>query len=335
MSKTSNPNLNKARRAVLREIARHERFLIVSHERGDGDSIGSEMALSASLRAAGKKVSVIKSDHCPPRYEYLQRSWMKQNISPTAKLRADCVIALDIPETYRMGEAALSALPSTDDARWISIDHHLGHTQFAHVNWVDPGASSVGEMIYGLVTAGKLPMPNLTRDALYTAIVTDTGQFAFSNTTAHTLRVAADLLDRGCDGAKLVSMINESKTAPELELERRARNSLTVSGPLAYVSLRQADFKAAKAGPEHIQEVISIARSIRDVRAAALFYELNDGQGTKASLRGKNGFDVRAVAMKFGGGGHKLAAGCSIAAPLDVARKRVLAEMRRRLKMDT
>ena len=78
--------------------------------------------------------------------------------------------------------------------------------------------------------------------------------------------------------------------------------------------------------------MISIARSIRDVRAAALFYELNDGQGTKASLRGKNGFDVRAVAMKFGGGGHKLAAGCSIAAPLDVARKRVLAEMRRRLK---
>ena len=322
MSKKTKPQpRSSARAAVLREL-----------RRGDGDSIGSEMALGASLRAAGKKVTVVKADHCPPRYDYLRRAWMKENIPGDKRLKADCVVVLDCPEIKRIGKHLFDALPPPGEARWVSIDHHLGHAGFGHLNWVNERASSVGEMIYELITAGKLPLPDLTRDALYTAMVTDTGQFSFSNTSSSTLRAAADLIDRGCNSAKIMSYINESKTDPEMALERMAYNSLKIQGPVAWIALSAADFKKAKAGVEHIQEIISIARSVRTVQAAALFCEKPGTDKVSVSLRGKNGFDVRAVAMKFGGGGHKLAAGCMIDMDLAKAQRIVLAEIRKRLK---
>ena len=322
---------------ILREIRRHERFLVVSHLRGDGDSIGSEVALAASLRASGKKVVVVKQDVIPAPYAFLRRSWVRENVNAVARLAADCVIFLDVSELPRIGKVLTARLPDRDRARWISIDHHLGHTRFAHLNWVDPAVSSVGEMIFRLVRAGRLPLPPLARDGLYTAIMTDTGRFTYSNTTAEALQIAAELIEAGASPHMLSMQVYRSQTPTELELERHARKNLTLSGPphagkVAWITLSRRDFVTAGAGAEHVGELVNITVSIAGVEVGVLFYEPPGMKGVKVSLRGRGGFNVRAVARQFGGGGHRAAAGCNLDMPLAKARKVVLAEILQRLK---
>lgn len=326
---------------ILREFRRAERFVIASHVRGDGDSVGSEVALVAVLRAMGKKARVIKSDTVPPRYAFLARGWVRQRFRSAGPIAADCVVVLDSPALARVGSPVEAALPDKSRARWISIDHHLGHAGFAHVNWVDTQASCVGEMLYRLIRRGPgrgaaLPLPPLARDGIYVAIMTDTGQFGFSNTSSESLRIAAELIDAGADPARLAAQIYQSKTATELALERRALASLKISGKphagrVAWVSVLREDFRAAGGGPEHLREAVEIPRQMAGVEVAVLFYEPPGSRVTKVSLRSQGSFSVRAVAAKFGGGGHRRAAGCELAKPLAAARKLVIAEILRRL----
>ncbi|HLX64256.1 MAG TPA: DHHA1 domain-containing protein, partial [Planctomycetota bacterium] len=177
----------------------------------------------------------------------------------------------------------------------------------------------------------RWPVPPLAREALYTGLVTDTGQFAYSNTTPRVLRMAAELRELGVDGEAVWRRIYCSKTRAELDLEARARASLEcrANGRICLISLRHSDFMTTGTTPQHAEEFSGIPRMLAGVELALFFYEINRGAATKVSLRSTRNLDAGALARSFGGGGHRQAAGCSFDLPLDKAKEVFLAAAER------
>ncbi|MDP2871852.1 MAG: DHH family phosphoesterase [Bacillota bacterium] len=294
---------------------------VITHEAPDGDAIGSVLAMSHLVRACGGDAVPLCADPVPAVYAFLPRSAEIKTAPPDRQVPA-ARIYVDCATGERAGPLYVAPAPGV---REINIDHHPSNTRFALLNWVDPESSSTGEMVahlYDLLGVGLAG----AAEALYAAVVTDTGSFAFESTVPATHRLAARLLEAGVSPGQFHSRIYESREPAALVLLGRALRTLGYSagGRIAHMVLTPQDFACAGARGEHTDGIVNYARTVRGVEVGLLFFALGADQ-VRVAIRTRTGVDASALAARFGGGGHPRAAGCRLPPPLDDAVQRVLA----------
>lgn len=305
-----------ARAAVVAEIQRSDAFCLVTHERPDGDALGSLVAVHMLLGELGKdSLMVMDADDLPvpAEYSFLDLSGVRTRLPDD--LAGRTVIYLDC------GNVERNAVPVADHRHGpvVNVDHHHDNTRFGDIDWIDADAACTTEMVWLLcgdlgVTAG-----DGLAEALYVGLVTDTGRFMYSNTTPRAHAMAAALLENGVDAHAIYRRLYEGAPAAKLELLGRALNRLERydAGELSVVQLARADFEQTGAAESHSEGIIDHLRSLAGTSVAAVVRELarREGDATavrKVSLRSTDGtIDVSRIARAGGGGGHPQAAGFS------------------------
>jgi len=307
-------------RQIAEIIQKGRTFLVTSHVRLDGDAVGSELALYEALKSLGKEAVVYNQDRTPQMYAFLPDAGVIVNrLGPLDGF--DAVFVLDCSEIERMGEEAPRI---AGIRRIVNIDHHISNDRYGHLTLTDPEASSTGEMIFRLIDGMEI---ELTRDMavnLYTAILTDTGAFRYSNTGPRTFAVAGRLLEKGADPAWIAQMVYETFPAVKIRLLGRALSTLEFDwqGRIGAVTVSKKMLEDAGAQWEHTEGFVEYPRSIEGVQVAAFFSEISEGL-YKVSLRSKGRFSVEEVARKFGGGGHINAAACRMQGDYDAVKRRL------------
>jgi bifunctional oligoribonuclease and PAP phosphatase NrnA len=315
-----------ARQSSFEEIARalreNQRLVVLSHVRPDGDALGSQLALALSLQELGKEVKVWNEDGMLEKYSFLPRGELLKT-PPNAAEEFDVAIALDTATQNRLGTAGAAVRSAKV---WINIDHHPSNPGYGDLVHIDPNSPATGQILFELITAQKLPINRAIAENLYAAISTDTGSFQYSNTTARTFEIASKLVQYGVDVGAMSRLLYENypKRRTELLCELLRTMHFAAKDQIASFSLSLQ--LAAKLGvkPEDNEGLIDHLRAIRGVVVAVFFEELAEGK-VRVSMRSKSeAVDVCAICAKFGGGGHKLAAGARIRGSLAEVEKRVL-----------
>lgn len=303
-------------------LLQHDDFTIVTHEIPDGDGIGSALALFSVLKKLEKNAKVLCADHIPAIYHHLKG--YQEIVSPgTMDGKVKNVIYLDCSDKKRTGILA-SILENHHLS--INIDHHADNDFFAHYNYVDSRASATGEIIFDIIQEMNISLDPAAADALYTAIIMDTGAFQYGNTTAKTHRIAAQLMDMGADHDIARMALFESKDRAEMFLIKKALESMDFSedGRVCWMSLSYADINSLGVAHLHPEGLINYARIIKGVEIGLLFREISPGL-VKIGFRSRGNTDVAKIAAHFGGGGHRQAAGATQKGDIMVVRDQVLA----------
>lgn len=306
---------------VLQQIGQRDRFVLTSHARPDGDAIGSALACCQILRLMGKTADVVMRDGVPRIYQSLPFSeTVVQSERVNGNYEAAIILECDSIQRTR--------LQGLDNHFLISIDHHLSGKPFANVNWIDPTAVATSEMIYRLAREAGVRISPEIATCLYTALLTDTGSFMFEGTNDRTFSLARELVLAGANPAHCARNIYFGHSTAKMRLLGAALSNLHREGPLAWISVSQAQMEQCGAREEDCEGLVNYALSIQDVEVAVFFRELPEGR-YRVSLRSKGAVNVAAVAERFGGGGHQCASGLSLPGPLSAAADRVLSELRR------
>ena len=309
---------------IIEILKRENDFVIFSHEFPDGDGIGSQLALLHLLEKPGKKVTLINRDQTPEQLRFLPGSDRLVR-GPVAVTGSQVVIMIDIPVPERCGfEAGKEYLPRARHS--INIDHHISCTEYAEQNWIDPDASSVGEMLFQLFVRGGFHIGRNSATCLYTSIMTDTGNFRYSNTTAETFHVAGELVKLGADPAAISAEIYSNLPHSRYRLLASALNTLTLSdnGAIATIKVTREMMEKTGASPDDTDGIVNYTATIKGVRIGVFLREIDAGK-VKASLRSKTAeHNVNLIAAKFGGGGHPTASGCTIQAALEQAEQMII-----------
>jgi phosphoesterase RecJ-like protein len=308
--------------AVLRS---QQTFAVLSHVRPDGDALGSQLGLGLSLSKLGKKVMVRNEDGLLEKYSFLPGGEFLQ--TPLGEPQDfDVAIALDTATQSRLGN-------STELVRsaktWINIDHHPSNPGYGDLVYIDSTAPATGQILFELITSQGLPIDTAIAENLFVAISTDTGSFQYPNTTARTFEIGAALLGCGVDVGRVSQLLYESYPRRRTELLRELLGTMrfAAGGKIATFSLSLKVAADLGAKPEDNEGLIDHIRAIRGVIVAIFFEELTDGK-VRVSMRSKSEeVDVGAICQKFGGGGHKLAAGTRVRGTLPEVEEKVLKEV--------
>jgi phosphoesterase RecJ-like protein len=308
-------------RDVLSNIEQRSRFVLTSHSRPDGDAIGSVLACSALLRQIGKQVEVVLRDPVPSAYRSLP--FVDSVIqAPYVRNRYETAIILECDSVQR------TALEGLDGRFLINIDHHYTGRPFANVNWIEPDACAVAELIFRLAREAGMKISPEIATCLYTAVLTDTGMFAFKGTNADTFGLAKELVLCGADPVKIAQQVYFSNPTSKMRLLGAALSKLHREGSLAWMYITRNDMERCGAMDEDCEGVSNYVVGIEGVEVAVFFRQLTDRRHWRASLRSKGTINVAEIAERFGGGGHTAAAGCGLPGPLSVASERILAQLR-------
>ena len=284
-------------------------FLILSHRRPDGDTLGSSAALCRGLRQLGKRAHILRNREVTKKYQHLHEGLTLEEAPEKAViLCVDTASASLLPEEYR------PLLPRLQ----LRIDHHGTGESFAPLEQVEPTASSCGDMIYELLMAMGVTLDKAIAEALYTAVSTDTGCFRYANTNAHAYRVAAACYEAGGDLHTINQEIFDTNSLARLRLQGWIVENLRLSagGQVAVCALPLEVEKKLQLTEDDLENVSGFPRSIEGVRMAATLRQTEDGK-VKLSVRAVPGYDAAAVCAHFGGGGHKGAAGATVALSLE------------------
>ncbi|MCX6358587.1 MAG: bifunctional oligoribonuclease/PAP phosphatase NrnA [Armatimonadetes bacterium] len=301
--------------------------VLAGHENADGDSLGCVLALTLAIRALGKRAVPLSTDGVPEIYRWMPG---QEDIRPTTDERGfDLAIVCDTSAYARLGAAAE---PMRSARVSMRLDHHGDQGDPFDIACVNSKAAATGEMAYQLIRRLGVPITRDMAECLLCAIVTDTGSFRFMNTSPSTLQVSADLMRRGACPAYISELVFESRSPASVRLLARALSSLQFAHEqqVAWVRLTAADFAETGADDADSEGVVNHARSMRGVRVGMLFREAGE-RGVRVSLRSRDGVDVAAVARRFGGGGHVMAAGCTVHMGLAAAEAAVLAAVEAQL----
>ena len=307
---------------IAAAINQAHRIAILSHVRPDCDAIGSQLALALSLQQLGKKISAWNEDGLPESYRFLEKSDLIHR-PPSEPQEFDLAIALDTASQQRLG-TALSAIRRA--TRWINIDHHASNPGYGDLVYIDTVAPATGQIVYEFLRGENLPLTQAAAGALYAAISTDTGSFRYSNITARTFEIAAELIRNGVDAAAIANKLYESYPKRRVQVLGQILAQAAFDADDRVVSMALTNETKQRLGiqPDDIDGLIDHIRSVDTVVVALFFEELPEGR-IRLSMRSKDDrVDVNKICSEFGGGGHPRAAGARIRGTIEEVRSKVL-----------
>jgi phosphoesterase RecJ-like protein len=305
--------------AVVEALRSHDRFLVTTHENPDGDALGSLLAATLALRQLGKDVYMYLAGHAPlpGEYGFMPLDELARQLPQENDERV--VLAVDCANESRLGPdpEILHQAPFT-----IDIDHHHDNTRFGDVNLIVPDASSTAEVLRDVFDKLDVELTPEIAEALYIALVTDTGRFQYANTTPKALRLAAELVEAGADVHRVFQGVYENVQFAKLKLLARALERAQVYEGGAHVVsyLLRSDFSEVGAAEPYSEGIIDYLRAVEGAIVSVLIREppRSDGPTRRVSLRSSSDeIDVSAIARKSGGGGHRQAAGFSSEASIE------------------
>ena len=284
-------------------LAENDNIDILTHRYPDGDTLGCAFALCYALRSIGKKANVKVMPKVPTKFSYLCENYKEQDFE------CKFVVSVDVAAPSLLGDLYDEYSDKID----LCIDHHGSNSMEADNICVDSTCAAACEIIYNLIVEMGVKITKDIADALYTGISTDTGCFCYTNTTAQTHRIAAQLIDNGCDFATVNRINFETKTRAKLKMERMVLDTMEFycGGKCAIIYTTLAMQKALSAGDDEMEGLASIPRQIEGVKMGITMREKEDGC-FKISVRTNEDVNASDFCAQFGGGGHLAAAGCTI-----------------------
>ncbi len=300
---------------VVDAIRQRQRFVVSSHSRPDGDSIGSQLAFAYAARALGKDVVLVNKDAAPP-------PLMAFPGVPEIQIADQVPGAFDAAVIMECGDLARTGVAGLDRSFVINIDHHKGNTNYGALNWFDEKAAACGEMVFDLINALGVPMTKEIATHIYLAILTDTGSFHYSSISPRTFDICKQMLEAGVDPVAVARSVYDSNNMGRLKLFGAVLSAMQIapSGRIAIVYLDHEMARAAGGTYEDTEGLINLPLTVKEIQSV-VFFKQSEGHDYRVSMRSKGDVDVCAVAKEFGGGGHKNAAGCSATGPIDQLRR--------------
>ena len=285
---------------ILRE---HDNYLVLMHKSPDGDAVGSAYALCRALRSIGKKANPLCGDEIPESYFFITDGFEIQDFAP------EYIISVDLATADLLSGTAKDYADRID----LCIDHHGSNTGYAKLSAVDGKSPSCAEIIKKLIDVMGIKADREIADAIFTGVCTDTGCFKYSSVRPETHRIAADLMDCGARSAMICRLMFDSKSPAKFDMERRVLDTLeyAAGGKIAFICISREIMERSGATQGDTEGVASIPRQIEGVRVGITMKEKENGE-YRFSVRADDDTDASEICRKFGGGGHRAAAGCSI-----------------------
>ncbi len=321
---------------IISLIENNQRFVIVSHVNPDCDALGSEVALAEHLRGLGKRVTILNSDPVPETYYFLDPNRFIKKYQPKRHAKiidaAQVIIVLDASGGWervgRPGEAFAAA-----QAVKLCIDHHPDPTDFVDLAVVDTEAAATAELIYDLVTTMQGTISESMAQALYAAIMTDTGSFRYPKTSPRTHHITAALLTAGADPLHIYNQIYEQYPLNRVRLKGHVLDSIKTesNGQIAYYSLDRETLKAYGVKVSELDGFASLGQEIGGIRVTVFGVQSSKSK-VKISLRSDGSCDINHIAAAYGGGGHPSAAGATVAGNVAEVMADVLAKTKQFLE---
>jgi len=308
---TTSPELPQ----IVDAIRARQRFVLSSHARPDGDSIGSQLAMAYALKALGKEVVAVNADPAPP-------PLMAFPAVPGIRIAKEAVGTFDAAIIMECGDLSRTGVRGLERFFLINIDHHPGNTAYGQINWFDPAAAACGEMVFDLVLALGVPLSPEIATHVYLAILTDTGSFHYSNITPRTFEIARQCIVAGVDPVLVARNVYDSNNMGRLKLFGAVLSAMQIdqSGRIAIVYLDHEMARAAGGTYEDTEGLINLPLTVKEI-CAVVFFKEEEGETYRVSMRSKGEIDIGAVAKEFGGGGHMNAAGCTVTGGVDALQK--------------
>ncbi|MEM1484679.1 DHH family phosphoesterase [Oscillospiraceae bacterium PP1C4] len=307
---------------VAAMIKSADKVLILSHQKPDGDTLGSGFALLYALQGMGKTVRIECSDGFPPRYRFLYPDF-DPSVQP--QFEPELIVAVDIADTQLLGG-------STDEYKEridLCIDHHRSNSRYAKHLLLDTIAAGTVEIIYAVLNVMGVEIDRKIATCLYTGLSTDTGCFRYSNVTSASHMLAATLIDKGIDSYSINKLMFETKSVACMELERMVMDTLEYYYDNRFAIIVISDEAVQKTGlpEEEMEGIATIPRQIEGVEASMTLKQ-KGGDIYRISMRSNERIDSSRVCARLGGGGHARAAGCTLVGTLDEVKAKILAEMK-------
>ncbi len=304
--------------SLVAHIRSGRRFLLSSHQRADGDAVGSAVGMALALRALGKDAEVVM-DALPPHFLQPFPGVRDIRITTDVSEATDGALIMECSSLDRTGVSGLDRSPV------LNIDHHLGNQHYGTINWVDESAAACTELVISLVDALGVPLDRDIATHIYLGLLTDTGSFHFSHLTARSFDIARRCVEAGADPKWIASTHYDSSTLGRVRVFGHVLNTMRLddAGRVALLSMTNAALHATGGALDDTEGLINFPLSVKDIQAVAFFKEVDD-RNWRVSMRSKGPVDVGAIARSFGGGGHKNAAGCSASGSLEAVQDRFL-----------
>ena len=315
-------------------INANQKIVLTSHIRPDCDALGSELGMAGILEGLGKDVRIVNGQNTPPNLAFIDLQQRIQvigdDVSTTDLDQTELLMILDTSAWAQLG--LMGDVVRETAAKKIILDHHVSQDDLGATPFKNTQAEATGRLVVEAAEQLGVKLTPHIATPLFAAIATDTGWFRFNSTTSTTMHVAAKLIDAGANPTQIYGDLYEKNSLGRVKLRGRIleRFNTEFDGRLIYTYVRRSDFAETGSLPSDTEDVINMGLSVSGTEFAVILVELSSG-AFKISLRSCCDVDCSTLAEKFGGGGHKAAAGATIDAPLDVVQQRVLDAVREAL----
>jgi bifunctional oligoribonuclease and PAP phosphatase NrnA len=314
---TTSPEIQQ----IVDTVRARRRFVLSSHARPDGDSIGSQLAMAYALREMGHEATVVNADPAPP-------PLLAFPGVPDIRIASEVEGEFDAAIIMECGDLKRTGVSGLDRFLVINIDHHPGNTCYGQINWFDSSAAACGEMVFDLVRALGVPLTKTIATHIYLAILTDTGSFHYSSISPRTFDICRECLEAGVDPVLVARNVYDSNNMGRLKLFGAVLGAMQIdqTGRIAIVYVDHEMARAAGGTYEDTEGLINLPLTVKEIEAV-VFFKQDKGDRYRVSMRSKGEVDIGVIAKEYGGGGHKNAAGCSIAGPIEELQKALVGKI--------
>jgi len=300
---------------IVDAVRTRQRFVLSSHTRPDGDSIGSQLAMAFALQAMGKDALVVNADPAPP--PLMAFPGVRDiRLAPSVEGDFEAAIIMECGDLRRTGVGGLERFFV------INIDHHPGNTGYGQINWFDHSAAACAEMVYDMVRALGVPLSTTIATHVYLAILTDTGSFHYSGISTRTFEICRECVAAGVDPVMVARNIYDSNNMGRLKLFGAVLGAMQIdqTGRIAIVYVDHEMARIAGGTYEDTEGLVNLPLTVKEIEAV-IFFKQENGDEYRVSLRSKGDVDINAIAKEYGGGGHKNASGCTVSGPIEELQK--------------
>jgi len=310
---------------VCRFLKQNDNFTLLAHGQPDGDTIGSCYALGYALKQMKKKVRVLCSDPIPSKFKYISNSFSNDEIEESQ----ETVIALDVADNKLLGKYNAIYGNKVD----LCIDHHISNVRYSKRLLLDAEAGANCEIVFGILKLLKTKLTSHITEGLYTGIVTDTGCFKYSNTSAKTHLITAELINLGVNFAEINRIMFDTKSRSRIKLEGMVMDRMEYhfGGRVSVIAITSDMINECKASENDLDGINALSRTIEGVMAGVTIREKEAGK-YKISLRTNDPIDAMKICQHFGGGGHPRAAGCEFKCSIDEIKEQLLPVIKKTLE---